>query len=80
MDALEDSIDDENATQAQARVVEARVRELERQLRTIEEQMRVIEREEERIDRKLDAIEEVAERQLLPILRRAVKEGRAAKE
>lgn len=78
LDALEESIDDENATTSKSRDVEAQQRELERHLRTIEEQMRVIEREEERFDRKLDTLEEEAERLLLPILRRAVRNGRAA--
>lgn len=79
VDALEDSIDEENEPESTMRAVEAEVRKLEARLRTIEQQMRVIEREEERMDLKFDAIEEEAERQLLPILRRAIREGRAAK-
>jgi chromosome segregation ATPase len=82
VDTLEDSIeDDEDEAEPTAKVrsVQAQVRELERRLDTIEEQMRVIEREEERLDRKIDALEEEAERQLIPILRKAIKDGRAAR-
>jgi hypothetical protein len=78
VDALEDSIDDdENVPESKVRAVEAQVRELERHLRTIEEKMRAIEDEEERLDRKIDALEEEAERKLIPILRKSIKDGRA---
>lgn len=79
LEVLEDSIEDQKLPEAKMRAAETRMRELEQQLRKLEEQMRVIEAEEERMDRRIEALEQEAERRLLPILRKAIKEGRAQK-
>ena len=82
IDALEDQLDDyedreDDAAHATVRDIERRIRELEVDMRAIESKLRVLEGEEEKIDQQHDALEREAERQLQPLLKKAITTGAA---
>jgi hypothetical protein len=59
---------------------EARVRELERDLRAVEREIQALEDEEAALDRREDTLEREAERAMIPVLERAVRQGLAQRE
>lgn len=82
IDALEDQLDaledrEDEAARTSMRNVESKLRDLEVSMRAIESKMRVLEAEEEQLDEHHDKLEREAERQLVPLLEKAITTGAA---
>lgn len=76
LDAIDDADDDSTVSDRDSE----RQAALERQLREVEPQVRDLEREEERIDTENDRLEAEAEKAMLPILERSIRNGIAKKQ
>ncbi|MFL6247109.1 MAG: hypothetical protein ACJ74H_13845 [Thermoanaerobaculia bacterium] len=74
-DALSDSLDDEDLSDATRQNLEAKLREVEKTMRGIEEKMRVVEREMDKLEKESERREAIAEQRLEEIVARAVRQG-----